>query len=104
MLIMPVNTANVSANRYILPGIAQSTGNSNWRSDVRLLNAGTSAVPATITYYEQGNAEPRSVTRTVNPAPFNVVRALATGYPSTFGTSVWRGPVQGPVHPRQMLR
>ncbi|HEY3051963.1 MAG TPA: hypothetical protein VGK04_01090, partial [Thermoanaerobaculia bacterium] len=68
MLIMPVNTAEVSANHYVLPGMAQSTGaNANWRSDVRLLNAGTTSVPATITYYEQNNPEPHSVTRTINP-------------------------------------
>ena len=67
MLIMPVNTANVSADRYVLPGIAQATGpNANWRSDVRLLNAGDAAVPATITFYEQGNPTPRSVTVNVN--------------------------------------
>lgn len=68
MLILPVNTARVSARRYVLPGIAQSTGgNANWRSDVRLLNAGAGMVPATITFYEQGGAEPMSVTRFVNP-------------------------------------
>lgn len=67
MLIMPVNTATVSADRYVLPGMAQAIGfNANWRSDVRLLNAGTAAVPATITFYEQGNPTPRSVTKNVN--------------------------------------
>ena len=66
MLIMPVNTATVSADRYVLPGMAQATtANANWRSDVRLLNAGTASVPATITFYEQGNPTPRSVTHDV---------------------------------------
>lgn len=68
MLIMPVNTASVSASRYVLPGMAQATGfNANWRSDVRLLNAGTTTVPATITFYEQGNPTPYSVARSVDP-------------------------------------
>jgi hypothetical protein len=67
MLVMPVNTAAVSANRYVLPGMAQTTGITNWRSDVRLLNAGTSTAAATITFYEQGNPTPTSVTQNVQP-------------------------------------
>ena len=67
MLIMPVNTATVSANRYVLPGMAQATtSNASWRSDVRLLNAGTTSTTATVTFYEQGNPTPRSITKNVN--------------------------------------
>ncbi|HSP15636.1 MAG TPA: hypothetical protein VLV78_12870 [Thermoanaerobaculia bacterium] len=65
MLILPVNTANISASRYVLPGMAQTSGATNWRSDVRLLNAGSSPAQATISFYTIGSTTPETVTRTI---------------------------------------
>lgn len=67
MLIMPVQTATISANTYVLPGMAETTVGSNWRSDVRLLNEGTSPVTATVEFFEQGSATPLVQTQTINP-------------------------------------
>ncbi|HET7434637.1 MAG TPA: hypothetical protein VFN10_08000 [Thermoanaerobaculia bacterium] len=56
LLVSPVQTATVNANRTIVPGVAYiNNGLANWRTDMRLFNAGTTALPTTLTYYPQGN-------------------------------------------------
>ncbi|HUJ13870.1 MAG TPA: hypothetical protein VL284_08800 [Thermoanaerobaculia bacterium] len=58
--VTPVQVSQVSANRYILPGMAAlgSTGTGSFHSDVRLFNGGTTAVTVTPTYYPQGGGTP----------------------------------------------
>jgi len=67
LLVSPVIKSSVAATRYVLPGIAAlNTGLANWRSDVRVYNAGTSDTTATLTYVPMpGNppaAQPVTVT------------------------------------------
>ncbi|HEX8155339.1 MAG TPA: DUF5719 family protein, partial [Thermoanaerobaculia bacterium] len=86
LLVMPVVPAGVRAARWILPGIADlNTGSASWRSDVRLFNAGTAPVNATLLYYprnEPGN--PRTITRTIQPGQVEVIdSALQSLYSRT---------------------
>ena len=55
LLVLPVNPNNVSASRFILPGIADLNTGASWRSDIRLFNAGAASVDATLTYYPQND-------------------------------------------------
>jgi hypothetical protein len=56
LLVSPVVVSNVSANRFVVPGVALlNTGIANWRTDMRIFNGGTSATAATVTFYPQGN-------------------------------------------------
>jgi hypothetical protein len=51
LLVSPVLKSSVAAKRYVLPGIAAlNSGFANWRSDVRLYNAGATDATATLTY------------------------------------------------------
>ena len=55
LMVWPVVKGATTSNRFTLPGMATiNTGAANWRSDVRLFNAGA-ATSATLTYYPQGN-------------------------------------------------
>jgi Viral BACON domain len=67
LLVSPVLKQSTAADRYVLPGIAAiNTGANNWRSDVRVFNAGTSDTTATITFIPQGDnptpSDPLTVT------------------------------------------
>ena len=66
LLVSPVLKSGVAANHYVLPGIAAlNTGAANWRSDVRVYNAGADTT-ATLTYIPMpgntGAAQPVTVT------------------------------------------
>ncbi|HEX7151746.1 MAG TPA: hypothetical protein VF618_09685 [Thermoanaerobaculia bacterium] len=54
LLVLPVDAAQVAANRYILPGVAYV---GNWRSDVRLFNSGNAPVTATLQFMNQSSPE-----------------------------------------------
>lgn len=85
LAVFPADVANISATRYIVPGIAE-LGNrvNNFHSDMRIFNGGTSDTPITMTFYPMGNgtpiaAEPRVIRKgevlvldDVLPAYFNV--------------------------------
>jgi len=60
--VTPVQVSQVSANRYVLPGMAALGGVNNFHSDVRVYNGGSTAVTATPTFYPQGNGTPVSAT------------------------------------------
>ncbi|HSP35817.1 MAG TPA: hypothetical protein VLU46_16010 [Thermoanaerobaculia bacterium] len=55
LLVSPVVKDAATTTRSVIPGVAYSNGIANWRSDVRLFNAGTSKVDATLSYYPQGS-------------------------------------------------
>ena len=57
--VVPVQVANISANRYIQPGVANLPGVNNFHSDVRVYNGGTSAVSVTPTLYSFIGSAPR---------------------------------------------
>lgn len=62
LAVTPVDTTNVSATRFVLPGMAALGGTNNFHSDVRLFNGGASAVTVTPTFYPQGpNTTPKQI-------------------------------------------
>jgi len=93
MLVTAVEKGAVSANRYIVPGIAhKDLGFAFWVSDLRIFNAGTTQVPATLTFYAEAN--PGSfVTKqvTIDPGEIEVLNDLVQnlfGLPNGSGGSV----------------
>lgn len=86
LLVFPVNTSSLPAGRrYILPGVADlNTGTSNWRSDIRIFNAGTTPASATLTYYPQGGNPGANAPATMTIAP-GEVKAIDGALQSLFG-------------------
>ena len=59
--VMPVQVSQISATRYILPGMAALAGITNFHSDVRLYNgSATQAAQVNATFYPQGNGTPKT--------------------------------------------
>jgi hypothetical protein len=55
-LVSAVEKGAVSANRYVVPGMAhKDLGFAFWVSDLRIYNAGTTQIPATLTFYTEAN-------------------------------------------------
>ena len=57
LLVSGIKLGAASANRYVLPGVADlNTGLANWRTDMRVFNGGLSSQNATLTFFRQGQA------------------------------------------------
>lgn len=64
LLVNAVPKGGTTASRWVVPGMAYiNNGFAFWVSDLRIFNAGTTATPATLTFYPQGNGTP--VTRQI---------------------------------------
>lgn len=63
-LVFPTITNQVLSNRYVVPGVANLLGanNSNFHTDMRVFNAGTTSVPVTMSFSGNGNAAPFNFT------------------------------------------
>lgn len=56
LLVSPTVASTVSANRYVIPGVALlNNGIADWRTDLRVFNGGAADTAATLTFYPQGN-------------------------------------------------
>ncbi len=77
LLVTGVPLAQTPARSFVLPGVADlSTGGANWRSDLRLFNAGVDPQYVTMTLYPQtGSASSDTIARsfTVNPGEVSVL-------------------------------
>lgn len=93
-LVTPVETAKVSANRYVAAGVADlRTGGLSWRTDMRVFNAGSGAVNATMTFYPD-NAPNAPISKPL-PLKIGEVRVLDNLLATYFGvTSDMKGVVQ----------
>src|SRR5262249_32498942 len=61
LAVMPVQPSLFQSTRYVLPGMAELvTPFSNFHSDVRVYNGGTSSVTVTPTFFPQGGGAPVS--------------------------------------------
>lgn len=61
LAVMPVQASEISATRYVVPGMVEVvTPFSNFHSDMRIFNGGQTAVTVTPTFYPQGNGTPVS--------------------------------------------
>jgi hypothetical protein len=67
LLVSPVLKAGATGNRFVLAGVGDfDIGFAHWKSDVRLYNAGTLALPVTLSYFPQGDpTHPVITTKTV---------------------------------------
>ncbi len=92
LLVSPIKAADVSANRYVLPGMADlDTPVSNFHSDIRVYNSSASSVSATLTYYPQGNPA-AATTRAATLAP-GEIRAYNNVLPTLFGVTATGGAI-----------
>ena len=56
LLVSAVLKGSVTSNKYVVPGVAYlNNANAFWVTDLRIFNAGTSATPATVTFYPERN-------------------------------------------------
>jgi hypothetical protein len=57
-LITPAIVANVSTTKIVLAGVGDfDNGLASWRTDLRVFNGGSTSVPATLTYYPEGDPD-----------------------------------------------
>jgi hypothetical protein len=85
LAVMPVQPALFTATRYVIPGMAELVlPTTNFHSDVRIYNGGTSSVTVTPTFFPQGGAA-------VSATPFTLgvgqVKAVDNVLPSMFNTT-----------------
>jgi hypothetical protein len=86
LAVTPVQVSQISATRYILPGMAALPGTNNFHSDIRIYNgSATQAAQVSATFYPQGNGTPRPF------GPFGIepggVRAFDDVVAATFNAS-----------------
>ena len=85
LLVTPVSIADSGASKWVVPGVADlATGFANWQTDMRLFNAGTEPVEATLLFYSQNGGEPKSATITI---PAGQVRQFDRALASLFNAS-----------------
>ncbi len=77
LLVTGTPLAQTPARSYVLPGVADlSNGGANWRSDLRVFNAGTDPQYVTMTLYPQtGSASSDPIARsvTINPGEVSIL-------------------------------
>jgi acylphosphatase len=87
LAVMPVSVDRVSANRFIIPGIAElNNGAANFHSDVRIFNGGNVPLTANLTFYPQRNPGGAKTSAPLQIAA-GEVRALDNVLPSLFNES-----------------
>jgi uncharacterized repeat protein (TIGR01451 family) len=85
LLVTPVALADEGGSKWVVPGVADlSNGLANWQTDLRVFNAGTAAVDATLSFYSQNGGAPRVKTLTI---PAGEVLELDKTLPSVFGAT-----------------
>ena len=90
LLVSPVVKGAVVVDRTIVPGMAYlNTGSAFWVSDLRIFNAGTTATPATLTYYPMGNPAD-AITREIT-VDAGEIEVLDNVLVNTFGVSTDAG-------------
>jgi len=82
LLVSGVKLGGASANRYVLPGVADiNTGIANWRTDMRVFNGGSTAQNATLTFFRH-DASPLTQNIVINAGE---IRTLDSIVAATFG-------------------
>ena len=83
LAVMPVDITQIQSARYVLPGMADlNNPGANFHSDIRVFNAGQSAVTVTPTFYPQGNGPSKQAAPiTIGPRE---VKAIDNVLPTLF--------------------
>jgi len=85
LLVLPVVKGGISSTHYVLPGIADiNTGAANWRSDVRIFNAGANEANVTIAFVPLPGYTATSQTITYNLKP-GEVKVIDNAVQNLFG-------------------
>ncbi|HXG58711.1 MAG TPA: DUF5719 family protein, partial [Thermoanaerobaculia bacterium] len=85
LLVSPVPRAAQTSTKFVLPGMADLPEPNDFRSDIRLFNAGSSSITVTPAYYAQGSTAPRSgQPLTIAPGE---VKAIDDVLPTLFGVT-----------------
>ncbi|MFL6248501.1 MAG: beta strand repeat-containing protein [Thermoanaerobaculia bacterium] len=83
LLVTPVTLTDSGNTKWVVPGVADlNNGSANWQTDMRLFNAGTADVDATLTFYSQGGGTPHTANVTI---PAGQVRQFDKALASVFG-------------------
>lgn len=90
LAVMPADVENISANRYVVPGMAEiPAGQQNFHSDLRVFNAGSDTT-INMTYYPQGGGAPvAAAPRTIRSGEVLVMdNVLPTVFNASNGGSI----------------
>ncbi|MGN6182581.1 MAG: BACON domain-containing protein [Thermoanaerobaculia bacterium] len=81
LLVNATLLGNASTTRTVVPGMAYiNNGAAFWVSDLRVFNSGTTATPATLTFYPQGNpGAPLTREISINPGEIKVLDNVIGG-------------------------
>jgi hypothetical protein len=81
LLVSAVPKGAVTARKYVVPGVAYiNNPNAFWVTDLRIFNAGTTATPATLTFYPQANPSAAvSKEITLDPGEIEVIDNVLGG-------------------------
>ncbi len=79
LVVTPASLSQAGASKYVLPGVAELSAGVPWQTDVRLFNAGTQPVTATLTLQSLNGNPPRQTTVELAPKQVRQLdRALST--------------------------
>ncbi|HEX6159909.1 MAG TPA: hypothetical protein VF111_07070, partial [Thermoanaerobaculia bacterium] len=83
LLVTPVTLSEQGQTKWVVPGVADlANGLANWQTDMRIFNAGTEPVEATLSFHSQSGAEPVVKTLTIEAGK---VQELDKTLASVFG-------------------
>lgn len=92
LLVFPSDASKIASSRFILPGVAEFANSfSNFHTDMRIFNGGTSTANVTLQYYAQGTSTP-AATSQVSIAP-GEVKALDNVLVKQFNLTTGNGSV-----------
>jgi uncharacterized repeat protein (TIGR01451 family) len=85
LLVAPTTLADEGNTKWVMPGVADlDNGTANWQTDMRVFNAGTTDVDATLTFYSQNGGEPKTANVRIAAGQ---VQQLDRTLANTFGVS-----------------
>ncbi|HEX2832283.1 MAG TPA: hypothetical protein VHW00_04670 [Thermoanaerobaculia bacterium] len=85
LLVTPVTLTEAGQTKWVMPGVADlDNGFANWQTDMRVFNAGSTDVEATLTFFSQNGGEAKTATFTI---PAGQVKQFDRTLASVFGVA-----------------
>ena len=85
LLVTPVTLTDTGASRWVVPGVADlNNGFANWQTDMRVFNAGSTPVDATLSFYSQSGGAAKTTNISI---PAGQVRQFDKTLASIFGVT-----------------
>ncbi|MFZ2489932.1 MAG: hypothetical protein WA208_00470 [Thermoanaerobaculia bacterium] len=87
LLVTPQSIAATGLTSWVIPGVAdlQNGAAANWKTDVRLYNAGASPVSASLRFHSQNGGEAQTAALTLEPGESRVLDGVLTSLFSAAG-------------------